>query len=150
MKYLLVTCQPYKGGEIGVIEIYDSIAECLDNVYDDFGESFEEYIANKREIIENRSIYAGGDVYCFQIQPLEGYELKDELDDEELLEAVDEITIEDYNAMKKRWGIEQNKNASMAQSGLLRLPSKQNFVGSNPTTRSKVINAPKKIQFQSG
>lgn len=106
MKYLLVTCHDYKGGEIGDVEIYDSIAECLDNVSDDIGESFEEYIQNKKELIENRTIYAGGDGHCFQIQPMKGYKLKNELDNEELLKAVDEITVEEYEAMKKRWGIE--------------------------------------------
>lgn len=106
MKYLLVTCHDYKGGEIGETGIYDSIAECLDNVCDDVGENFEEYVEKKREVVQNRTIYAGGDGYCFQIQPIKGYKLKDELDDDELLKAVDEITIEDYEAMKKRWGIE--------------------------------------------
>ncbi len=106
MKYLLVTCHDYKGGEIGDIGIFDSIAECLDNVSDDIGESFEEYIENKKELIENSSIYAGGDGHCFKITPIKGYKLKDELDDEELLKAVNEITIEDYEVMKKRWGIE--------------------------------------------
>jgi len=106
MKYLLVTCHDYKGGEIGETGIYDSIAECLDNVSDDIGESFEDYIANKREVVQNREIYASGDGYCFQIQPMKGYKLKDALDDEELLKAVDEITIVDYEATKKRWGIE--------------------------------------------
>lgn len=107
MKYLLVTCYDYKGGEIGDTGIYDSIAECLDNVCDDIGENFEEYVEKKREVVQNKKLYAGGDDgYCFQIQPLEGYELKYKLNQLELLEAVDEITIEDYEAMKKRWGIE--------------------------------------------
>lgn len=70
MKYLLVTCNDYKGGEIGEIEIYNSIIECLNSIHDDIGENFEEYIQNKKELIENSSIYAGGDGHCFKIRQL--------------------------------------------------------------------------------
>ncbi len=103
MKYLLVTCRDYKGGEIGNVKIYDSIVECLNNIDYDIGDSFEDYIENKKELIWNKTIYAGGNGYCFQICPIKGDELKDELGDEEMLEAIDKITIDDYEEMKKRW-----------------------------------------------
>lgn len=106
MKYLLVTCHSYKGGEIGETGIYGSIAECLDNISDDIGDSFEDYMENKREVVQNKSLYAGGDGNCFQIQPMKGYKLQSPLDDEELLAAVELITVADYEATKKRWGIE--------------------------------------------
>lgn len=100
MKYLLVTCSDYKGGEIGTVQIYDSIQECLDEVSDDFGETFEEYIENKREVIENKHMYAGGDDgYCFQIHPLEEYNLGRELGDDELLKAIEAITVDDWKVL---------------------------------------------------
>lgn len=103
MKYLLVTCHDYKGGEIGEIEIYNSIIECLNSIHNDIGENFEEYIQNKKELIENSSIYAGGDGYCFKIKPIKNYKLQDELDNEQLLDVINKITINEYEVIKQKY-----------------------------------------------
>ncbi len=105
MKYLLTQCFDYKGGELASPVIRDSVIECLDYIHDDIGETFEEFKEMMRNVILNRSEYAGGGDHCFNINPISKNDLTigETLLNTEMLDEIDKFTKSDYKKLIERY-----------------------------------------------
>lgn len=96
-QYLLVSITGYKGGEIYQVETFDSILEALCNVSDYTPDTTEEWRESMLDMMDNKSIYAGGDSECFKIFNIKDNQVGREYDDKNLIEIINNSTIEDVN-----------------------------------------------------